>query len=658
MDHRRLLSRAAVSFFSWLLAACGGGDNHGETNPSTPPTSTASGLDKFLLFPNPQQINASPPPQTDELAYAQAYYAAIDPDGSRDTLTKWKAKNGFDKATRVTVAFGDQRDLGYGRRMTAWRNADGTIAFMVENYQVDPGGTYGYSSVSLEAAIREDKRWRIHINAIEFSPGPAGGESFAKFFNFNPETEARELRVDIDGRGAKVMPGPCITCHGGRGDALIPDMSANGKLVFNLVQNTASTARGDVQAHLAPFEVNKFDFSPLSGFTKADQEANLKTMNMLVLCSYPLPASAPTGVPTSVCTRRPATASEWQGTAADLLIQSYGGDGLPQLMYSDSAVPPDWRNGGQEDLYAKVVAPSCRACHILRGTLGQSDIDFTTLAGFQSFAKTQLEQDPPGQLPDDRIKVHVIDRGDMPLAKLVYDTFWQSTNPGPGTLAAFLAPRGFAVGPAVLPPGRPIADPGPDRVIARGATALSAAASLYVTAATAYHWTILSGPAGATLTNADSMQPTFNATLEGAYVLQLVASNGSVQSAPASLTLFAAATPPKRVVFADIKGVLGPGGTCANCHSPGTAPGPPVFFANSGTTGPTERTDDPTFYAEVRSRINFTDIVASPLLRKPSGRHHGGGAQSGFDLTQPPGNSERVNYDLFVNWILNGAPMI
>ena len=655
MDHGHLLIRAAVPLVSLLLAACGGGNNNGETTPSTPPTSTTSGLDRFLLFPNPQQIDGSP--QTDETAYARAYYAAIDPENSRDTLAKWKAKNGFDAAagTRVTVAFGDQRDLGYGRRMTAWRNADGTIAFVVENYQVDPGGAYGYSSVSLEAAAREDTRWRILVNAIEFSPGPAGGASFAKFFNFNPETGERELSVDLDGRGPKAMPGPCITCHGGRGDALTPD--ANGKLLFNLVQNTASNARGDVQAHLAPLEVDRFDFLQLSGFTKSEQEAKLKTMNMYVLCSYPLPPSAPAGVAASFCTRRPAIASEWQGTAADLLIQSYGGDGLPQSTYSDTVVPLDWKSGGQADLYANVVAPSCRGCHILRGTLGQSDIDFTTLAKFQGFAKTQLAQDPPGQALDDRIKVHVIDRGDMPLAKFIYDTFWKSPNPGPDTLAAFLEGRGFTLSRPVVPPGRPIADPGPDRLVTRGQTTLSAAASLYTYA---YRWSILTGPDGATLTNADTARPTFNATQDGTYVLQLVAINGSVQSTPASVTLVVqGAGPPKRIVFADIKGVLGASGSCASCHRPGgSSPGPPVFFADSGATGATDRTDDAVLYAEVRSRINFTDIVASPLLRKPSGRHHNGNLQLGFDTTQPPGNAARANYDLFLNWILNGAPMI
>ena len=59
----------------------------------------------------------------------------------RTRLTKWKAANGFDTGTgtQVTAVFGDSRDLGFGRRMTARQNPDGTLAFFVENYLVKTG---------------------------------------------------------------------------------------------------------------------------------------------------------------------------------------------------------------------------------------------------------------------------------------------------------------------------------------------------------------------------------------------------------------------------------------------------------------------------------------------------------------------------------------
>ncbi len=69
-----------------------------------------------------------------------------------------------------------------------------------------------------------------------------------------------------------------------------------------------------------------------------------------------------------------------------------------------------------------------------------------------------------------------------------------------------------------------------------------------------------------------------------------------------------------------------------------------------------DATDDAWFYAEVRGRVNFTEVAASPLLRKPSGNHHNGGRRDGFDTSAAPGQPARAEYDLFLNWILNGAP--
>jgi hypothetical protein len=282
-----------------LLAACGGGSSSDVRPGAAAGVTPTSGPDSFLLFPNPQ-VQADGSVQTNTVAYANAYYAAIDPANAKDTLAKWKAANGFDTGvgTQITVVFGDGRDLGYGRRMTARQNVDGTLAFFVENYLIDPTGSAGYDTdnlpINLDAAIVRDPNSLAFVNAIEFSPVAAGSVSFAKFFNFNAVTGQRESTVDLDGRGDKAMPGPCITCHGGRGDALTPPDST-GKPQFNLVANSASHARGDVQARLHPFEVDTFLFSSKPGFTKAEQQARLKAINQMVLCSYPLvaPSSLP-----------------------------------------------------------------------------------------------------------------------------------------------------------------------------------------------------------------------------------------------------------------------------------------------------------------------------------------------------------------------------
>jgi len=631
-----------------VLAACGGGGSPGDVHPGTDPPIVPGEPNAFLLFPN-QQVQPDGSLQTTSAAYGQAYYAAIDPNNAKDTLAKWKAANGFDSGTgtQVTVVFGNVRDLGFGRRITARQNVDGTLAFYTENYLVKTGGAYAFSPVNLEAAIVRDPNALVYVAGIEFSPGLAGGVSFAKYFNFNIRTGARENMVNIDGRGDKAMPGPCIVCHGGQVEALTP-RDASGNVRFNLLLNAVSGARGDVLGQLPPFEVSSFQFSDKPGFTRADQEPILKTLNKWVLCTYPL--RAPSTFPEDAC-RRTASSGEWQGTAAALIKAAYGGDGLPNATYVEPAAPASWAAAGQTSLYATVVAPACRVCHQLRGTGRQSDIDFATYEKFQSYAN--------------RTFATVTNRGNMPLAKLVYDLFHAS--PGEAALADFLVGQGLPArdaGGAVLRPGRPIADPGPDRVARQGSTPLSASNSLF---ADTYAWSIVSGPngavppRGATLTNANTAQPTFNATTDGTYVLSLVASNASAASAPELLSLVVenGLTPdPSAIRFSDIKAALQDGQTCQGCHAPASALRPPIAFTNydrDGDGGITP-TDDAWFYAEVRSRINFAEIAASPLLRKPAGEHHFGGLGKGFDATLAPGQPGRAKYDLFQNWILNGAP--
>jgi hypothetical protein len=216
----------------------------------------------------------------------------------------------------------------------------------------------------------------------------------------------------------------------------------------------------------------------------------------------------------------------------------------------------------------------------------------------------------------------------------------------------------------VLRPGRPIADPGPDRVVRQGDTRLSASNSLF---ADTYAWSIVSGPngavppTGATLNDANTAQPTFNATTDGTYVLSLVASNASAKSAPKSVSLVVqnALTPdPSAIRFSNIKAALQDGMACQGCHNRATPLKAPIDFTNYDRDGDGAITpmDDAWFYAEVRSRINFQEIVASPMLEKPSGQHHFGGLGPGFDARLVPGQPGRAKYDLFLNWALSGAP--
>src|SRR3954462_13775963 len=146
MSHLRIAIVLLLASSAVLLGGCSQGNSGDE--PASGSVAVPIGLDRFLLFPNPI-VQTSGNFESDSDAYAQAYYAAIDPNGERGSLAAWKSTNQFGTGGNEFVAvFRDVRDLGYGRRMTGRRNADGSIAFFVENYNVNnvPGG---YSEVNV-----------------------------------------------------------------------------------------------------------------------------------------------------------------------------------------------------------------------------------------------------------------------------------------------------------------------------------------------------------------------------------------------------------------------------------------------------------------------------------------------------------------------------
>ena len=664
MQHIHKLSTPCLSIvLSVVLVACGGGGTGSaggsDINPTVAiPVAATTGPDNFLLFPNPIKQNDGSL-QVNTLKYAVAYYQAIDPGNERDSLAKFKTKNGFgdtaNGAIEESITIGDQRDLGYGRKMTGRQNPDGTLAFVVENYLV--GGYGAYSSFDLEAAIKGEPKWHLGTNGIEFSPGPGGTVSFVKFYTFDPVTGGRLLMGNLDGRGDKAMPTVCMSCHGGRGDGLTPTG------LFPRLMNVASSVdvhtpdrggmRGDLAGQLHAFEPAAFDFSTLPGYTRDALEGKIKTLNKMVLCSTNLPTgtSKPTGYAEDNC-RRVANPNEYQGTSAKHLKNIYGGNGLPAQTSAmlDSYVPPTWQSNGQSSLYLNTVTQSCRVCHSVRGTGNQSSIDFERFNDFDAYAP--------------RIKAHIVDRGNMPLAKLVYDNYW-STPSINRPMSDYLANKGFA--DAASRAGRPVADPGPARVVKSLSTALDGSMSLY---STGYQWTISAGPGGATLSGAATMTPTFTAVSDGVYTLQLVTSASGVSSSAQSTTLVVDRNlpwNPTAVSFSDIKSILQTGpGNCTTCHTTARNPQtqiqtPPVFYNDYDralTGDPSDATNRQWLYEEVRSRANFTDVVASPILRKPAGHQHGGGsiALNGFNTDLQPGDPGRQGYDKILAWILNGAP--
>lgn len=655
----RKLILAITLLMTLMLTACGGGGGKGEGTSSS--GSASSGLAfplnvvvanaRFLLFPNPQQQGFGGVDQTNTQAYADAYYAAIVPAGHpRNTLAQWKAENGFGNSatgTEEVAVFGDQNDLGYGRRMTARKNNDTSLAFFVDNYLVDTGSSsgYTYSSLNVDAAAVQSPERFVSTSAIEYSDinGTGVGPKFLKFYVFDTNGNRKEM-VDQDGLGLKAMPEICVSCHGGRADPL----TAAG--LFPTVGNSISQQAGDTISKLQVLKVHTFGFSALTdpsvgSRSRASQETAMKTINQWIRNTYP--TSAPVD-------------NEWDGTVARAAIEAaYGGSGFPSPTYLDSAAqnfvptPPTspvdltadgWTQNGQATRYRSVVGPSCMTCHILRGTRNQPDLSFTTFIQFDGYA--------------DRIKAHVYDRGNMPLVKLIFNEFWKSSSTQPQTLAeiASIAALGATSG---LKPGRPIADPGPDRFVQPGALTLSAVNSLF---SSSFSWALITNPGGASFTSGtNASTATLNLPAAGTpYVVRLTASgNGLTGSKDVSIMVSAGA--PANVNFSTIKPILA--ANCqAGCHQGDLtlSSRPPLSYDEDEYPGATQPQRELAFYKTVLGRINFTDVVASPFLRKPSNNHHFGGlvggAGGGFDTTTALGTAGRTNYDLFVEWIMAGAP--
>jgi mono/diheme cytochrome c family protein len=635
-------------------------------------------------------------------ANAAAYYEAIDPNNTRNTLEKWMDANNFGEPCGVIdpcethVIFRDTKDLGYGRDMYARRNDDGSFAVFVRNFRVDAVPGQQYSTLNLDAAIsnntdptkERDIQWHFGSNAIEFSTYPYGvGEPredyalnniagglystnggtapmFTKYFTFKPDdvndpntTERRLKVVNLDSRGDKSMPGPCISCHGGMSRPVLPDGTYPAPIPGGVP--------GDTQAHMQVIEVSTVAFSEEPGWTCNDIISGVNFINQGVLSTYAMVDLQYSGI-----------GGYWQPDfAADLIEGWYGEDAADRgdfdipnrgcnylqnhfydyvpLGWRPDSTAPGMPPAGADDLFREVIAPNCMVCHSRRGTnLGpggaaSQDIDFSSYEKFLSYSE-QIER-------------FIFDKGVMPLGLLNFDAFWDNSGPGRAELLASHIP-GFSRMSSdgeVLRPGRPIAVAAAPRNTNVPVT-LSAEGSSF---ADSYRWTITDSVVGSnpTLSRADTARPVFNTDINGDYTLRLVVSKNGRDSRPVTVDIAVSNLLPLPASLRfdpDIKAILQSGVTlCSSCHASVAdfgVEGVPLHYTDSQIEGRD-------LYQGVYQRVNFKEPIESLLLRKPSGHHHYGSCRPGFDLTDDVGdcagaNGDRSNYDTFLNWILQGAP--
>lgn len=622
--------------------------------------------------------------EIDETDFASAYYATIDPMDARTTAQDYIALHGLDNPD-VHVIFRDAKDLGYGRDMYMRSYANPSacggqiIVFYVRNFLVEVVEGFAYGPVNLEAAIAEDLQYHVSTNAIEFGKGRAdvgdtcSNEPMARFYSYQPiynpanSTHPRRARVNLDGRGEKAMPQPCITCHGGK----LRPRDRNGGFVAIHAEDPVNQI-GDTKARMQAFEVNNLEFSEQSGHRRVDYEEGLRLLNLAAFCTYP---ESDTHVG---CTAHggglpeQTNDGEWNGDfAREMMLGWYGDDGVNNALstagsrFSSSFIPPGWTamSGvpvGAEVLFTKVVGPNCIVCHDKRGTQRNSAPDFSTWNKFDSYA--------------DEIEHLVFDEGRMPLGLVGYDNFWGDPEkaellasiiePSVSDPSEFQARRRNSNG-KLIPPGRIIARAGPGRVTKPNeAITLNAQASLF---ADTFRWSLISAPAGgedAVISSPGNTRTDFSADTDGTYVLRLTAStsaDGTQKSDDITIEVTSAlAKAPRALTFYDdIKEVFKPssGSNCTDsCHMKVLNPDfnlhPPVWW----TEAQPPVTSQVGLYEQARARVNLEFIEDSLILKKPSGNHHTGNRRPGFDTSKVVGASEREDYDMFVNWIAEGAP--
>lgn len=210
--------------------------------------------------------------------------------------------------------------------------------------------------------------------------------------------------VELDNRGVKFVPGVCTVCHG----------ASHAKGPF--------AGQPDIGGRFLPFDLDNFKYFDNTSFSQAMQERKFFRLNGLISFTNIAPV-------------------------VQQLIDGWYPNGT-ETQISDF-VPSGWV--GHEELYNKVVKPSCRTCHVVM----RDKINFNRFEN--------LKDDDPGTPPDDRLggfkarrvlppntpvleEQAILIRArtcgyEMPNSKVTFNKFWGSppeTAPGPAILEQFL----------------------------------------------------------------------------------------------------------------------------------------------------------------------------------------------------------------------------
>ncbi len=304
------------------------------------------------------------------------YYETID---APDTFQDFKQRNGFNPLQAdndVTARYFNDADLGFGREMhcrevlacdpgeacSILPPGDPICDVVVRTacYVTNYGGFGDSQLESLQKIGTFQKGETVAMEKLHYEPdeledcevslgagppesddvrffvyhtafGPPGGDPLGSLLT--------EVTLDQN-NGPQAIPGLCLNCHGGNGEASgLGDYNVTG-------------------AKFLPFDVESFGFSASAGITQSAQEEAFRKLNAMVLDADLAGQVAGPLSPLS------ELIAGWYGDEGALTPTSALAVHTQGTEFTDF-VPPLWRDGDHDErLYEKVVAPNCRLCHV------------------------------------------------------------------------------------------------------------------------------------------------------------------------------------------------------------------------------------------------------------------------------------------------------
>lgn len=353
-----------------------------------PPCKVES-LDRFLSLKR-NDVNSDPVRSN---VLAETYYQRIDPFNTKTTLADWWAANGFDPVTgrapaqnnghnAAAVAYVNYNDLGFGRNMHCLSKSEGALSCWVANHGepdqdpdnadlaaanespdatvtmefsdfglffIQPGFDLSKMRSGTKIPVRDEEKQSFEADIktlFDFNKREFSFEEFSFFLLNSPTTKfyayappegsnlahgefPRGNAANLDGCGAKHIPGLCLNCHGGD----IPDA------IYNGTKDTWSVAdiREVGQASFREFDTATYLYPGGRNSTNFVEDAMFKKLNQLVV-DHSNPSDA----------------------IVDLVDAWYDFEG--DITQNESYVPPSWSGNGS--IYLNTVAKACRTCHV------------------------------------------------------------------------------------------------------------------------------------------------------------------------------------------------------------------------------------------------------------------------------------------------------